>query len=78
MGPAQELQASTTSDDNDFSSDEPKTLEQLEQMYDTVLTIPARCPSCQLKIVNACPRGGEAPATDIEEGQVHKLFIVST
>ena len=54
------------------------TVNQLEDMYDVVLSVPGRVPTTQLKIVNAAPKGKDlSEASQIVPDQQHKLFIVS-
>ena len=55
---------------------EPTTVGDLDLAYESVLTIPARAATCQLRVVKATPKDGSDP-TNIVEDQKHKLFIAT-
>ena len=56
---------------------EPTTVNQLEETYEVVLSVPGRIPTTQLKIVSAAPKGKPlSEASEIVPEQEHKLFIV--
>ncbi|CAE6965558.1 unnamed protein product [Symbiodinium sp. CCMP2592] len=58
---------------------EPRTVADLEEMYDMVLCIPGRIPTTQLRVVNASVKGKPlSEASDIVPEQEHKLFIASS
>lgn len=55
---------------------EPKTVAELDSIYETIKTCPGRAATTLLKVVKAAPRDG-SEARDVAEGQVNKLFIAA-
>ena len=53
---------------------EPETITELESRYEVIAMIPARNPTCQLRVVKVEPKDGSDPQ-HIVDGQNYKLFI---